>query len=976
MQAYDQTLLFVRSLYARDPERFDLAQWAHDQQFVTDVALQLGIIDKDGIFVGSNLAKASGRLDLSDREHFRVHTDTDRDELFISKPVVGRVSNKPSLQLSRRISAADGSFLGVVVVSIDPDYLSKFYDSVDTKKNGAVFLAGLDGVVRARGASTNTAVGRSLKASTLFDRLARANSGTYVSRGQLDGISRLSSYRVVRGYPLVVVVGLARDDVFATYERNRSIYFTAAGFTSLLVIIFIAMNLKYWRSLRDTRDKLRESESQYRSVVNGVREVIFQTDAAGSFTFLNHAWTEVSGFTVEDALNRPILDYLHPDDRAVAASLFQQRTGPERNVSCLELRLITASAEMRWIEIGARSTFNQHGLYGGMAGTMADVTSRRAAEAALRDSELKFRSMFDMAPVGIALTEMGGKILEVNQAFAAIAGRGADELSQLPFDKLVSSDQHSDIRRYREKVAAEGPSAPVECDIIGNDGSRVTVLLSNALASSPGQRPRAWSIIQDISDRKRAEKKIWEAANIDALTGLPNRQRLHEVMNAMIADADKGDVALTLMLIDLDNFKIVNDTLGHEAGDLVLRTIAARIRRMSRGPTFVARLGGDEFAVMLQGPSDRLAVEGVSQRILRLVQRKMIYRGQSIEIYGSVGIANFPKHAMTPGDLFRAADLALYQAKHAGRNRAVVFDSKMLLEAENKFEVLRSTRAAIAQGRVVPVYQPEFSIDSGEIVGFEALARIRRSDGELVTAAEFLPAFQDPEVGRQLGLEVVDRVTRDLQAWLAAGLDIKRIAVNASNIELRLDDFSDRVISMLRARGIGFHHFEVEVTETVALDEAVSPIGRNLRAFAAQGISLALDDFGTGFASLTHLKSLPITRVKVDQSFIRNIATDLQSRSIVDAIVRLSHSLGKSVVAEGVEEDAQLDAVRELKCDVAQGYLLAKPLRAEEIGPFMLRHIAQLAANSAIRDRFQGQRRPRIHIVASADSGGGTGRSG
>ncbi len=218
-------------------------------------------------------------------------------------------------------------------------------------------------------------------------------------------------------------------------------------------------------------------------------------------------------------------------------------------------------------------------------------------------------------------------------------------------------------------------------------------------------------------------------------------------------------------------------------------------------------------------------------------------------------------------------------------------------------------------------------------------------------------------------------MTRDLQAWLAAGLDIKRIAVNASNIELRLDDFSDRVISMLRARGIGFHHFEVEVTETVALDEAVSPIGRNLRAFAAQGISLALDDFGTGFASLTHLKSLPITRVKVDQSFIRNIATDLQSRSIVDAIVRLSHSLGKSVVAEGVEEDAQLDAVRELKCDVAQGYLLAKPLRAEEIGPFMLRHIAQLAANSAIRDRFQGQRRPRIHIVASADGGGGTGRN-
>ena len=851
LQAYDQTLLFVRSLYAKDPERFDLVQWAREQQFMTDVALQVGLIDGNGIFVGSNLAKASGRLDLGDREHFRVHANTGRDELFISKPVVGRISNKSSIQLSRRINAADGSFLGVVVVSIDPDYLSKFYESIDTKKNGAVFLAGLDGIVRARAANSNaTTAGQSLVVSTLFGRLAEANSGTYLSKGQLDGISRLSSYRVVKGYPLVVVVGLAREDVFASYERNQFVYFSAAGFISLLVIIFTAMNLRHWMSLGHTRDKLKASELQYRSVVNGVREVIFQIDDMGSFTFLNNAWKDVTGFTIEDSLKRPVLNYVYPADRAVAAALFEQKAVQESDVPHRELRFVTASGDIRWVEIGARSTFDHSGLYTGMAGAMSDVTSRRAAE-----------------------------------------------------------------------------------------------------------------------------KKIWEAANIDALTGVPNRQRLHEIMDAIIADANEADVTLTLMLIDLDNFKIVNDTLGHEAGDIVLRTVATRIRRTVRAPNLIARLGGDEFAVLLRGPSDRSNIEAVTQRILRLLQRKINYRGQSIEICSSIGIASCPQHARTRNDLLRAADLALYQAKHAGRNRAVVFESRLLLEAENKFEVLTSMRAAIAQGRVVPVYQPEFSVESGEIVGFEALARVQSAGGQLIAAGQFLSAFQDPEVGRQLGLEMVDRVTRDLAAWLAADLDIKRVAVNVSNIELRLDDFSDRVMSMLRARGIGFHHFEIEVTETVALDEAVSPIGRNLRAFAAHGISLALDDFGTGFASLTHLKSLPIARVKIDQSFIRNIVTEPQSRSIVDAIVRLSHSLGKSVVAEGVEEDTQLDAIRELKCDIAQGFLLAKPLRAEEIAPFMLRHIAQLATNPVMRDRFQGQRRPRIHIVASGEAGGGTERS-
>ena len=698
IQAHDQILLFARTSYAKDPGGFDLAQWSHDQLFATNVTLQIATTDKDGILTGSNLGMPAERTDLSDREHFRIHADSDRDELFISKPTLGRVSGKWSIQLSRRVSAADGSFAGVVIISIDPSYLASFYESIDVNKDGMVFLVGLDGIVRARLASGNTKVGQSLKNSTLFTRLAHTSSGSFVAGGQMDGIPRLSSYRVIKGYPLAVVVGFSRAEVFASVEYRRIIYFAAAALISLIVL-------------------------------------------------------------------------------------------------------------------GAKAIVVRH-------------------------------------QIGL----------------------------------------------------------------------------------------------------QRARDKLWEAANFDSLTGLPNRNRLHEVVNAIISDPQNQREPFALLLLDLDNFKFVNDTLGHEAGDLVLRTAAERIQRMARGAHLVARLGGDEFAVLLRGALEEKDIDRIARRVLRALRRKMDYRGQAIEIYASIGVACFPDHATTWGDIFRDADLALYRAKQAGRNRMVVFDPAMLLAAENRFGVLGSVRSALEQDRVVPYYQPEISIESGEIVGFEALARIVREDGSVSVPAEFMSALEDPDVGRAFGLRMIERVSRDLQTWLAAGFDIQRVAVNVSNLELRVDDYSDRVIAKLQERGITFDRFEIEVTETTALDDNIAAIGRNLRSLAARGISIALDDFGTGFASLTHLKSLPIARVKIDRSFVGNIVADPESRSIVDAIVRLSHSLGKSVVVEGVEDEAQLAAIRELKCDIAQGFLFSRPVPAQEVATLLLRNAAQRLGRAARRD--------------------------
>jgi EAL domain-containing protein (putative c-di-GMP-specific phosphodiesterase class I) len=348
----------------------------------------------------------------------------------------------------------------------------------------------------------------------------------------------------------------------------------------------------------------------------------------------------------------------------------------------------------------------------------------------------------------------------------------------------------------------------------------------------------------------------------------------------------------------------------------------------------------------------------------------MDYRGHCVELSSSIGIAHFPDHAATWSDIFRAADLALYRAKKTGRNRFVVFDSAMLVEAENRLAILESVRSAIEHDQLVPFYQPKIAVRTGEVAGFEALARIVHNDGRITTPKEFASVLEDPEVGRAFGLRMVERVTRDMKAWFAAGFDIKSIAVNVSTTELRANDYAERVLAILQASGIPTDRFEIEVTETAAFDDDMTAIGHNLRTLAAHKISIALDDFGTGFASLTHLQSLPIAQVKIDRSFVGHIVADPESRSIVDAIVRLSHSLGKSVVAEGVEDEAQLVAIGELECDIAQGFLFSQAIPFDEVGTFLLHHTAQSLAlarrnndsvGPAVTNVNFGGRRPAMH---------------
>jgi diguanylate cyclase (GGDEF)-like protein/PAS domain S-box-containing protein len=799
LQALDQTLLIARDAYLQNGVRFDLPRWVIESKFRTDVAFNISIADRSGKVIATKITSDPVRVD--DREYFRFHANSRTDTLHVSKPMIGRVTGRPGLFLSRRIADETGHFAGVIILTIDPAYFTSFYQSVDTGRHGTVQLVGTDGTVRARVAGTDRRAGQSLADSMLFAQRDAHGIGSFTGIDPTDGVARITSYRTIPVYSLIVVVGLAVDDVFADTIRNRNVTIAGASLLSLLMLAFTLATLR-----------------------------------------------------------------------------------------------------------------GQHRL---------------------NASEFKFRSMFDVAPVGIALVDSAGDIRDANGAFARLVDREESELVGRRIDEFFDGP-HGGCFTACPEENKRGSAPPRECNVCRPDGTRCTVLCSSSPASAAG--PFTWVTMQDISERKRSETRIWNAAHYDTLTGLPNRMYLVEVLDEMLAAAIASGPPSALLLLDVDNFKVVNDTLGHEAGDLMLRKAAERLHRVRTSRDFVARYGGDEFALLLRDYGSERDLMRIARRLLRALGRRVIYRGQSVEMHASIGIALAPRHGASRTELMRSADLALYCAKNLGRNRAVMFEPTMLADAERRYRTVSSFRRALDEGRIVAVYQPEIDLASGEIVGFEALARI--DDGELLPPASFAAALGDPESCRLLGRTMLDQASRDLAHWRHAGLS-PRIAVNASSYELTDESYADRLLGLLKERRIPFADFEVEVTETAMLDDGVPAVSHNLRALSSTGVSIALDDFGTGYASLTHLKSLPITRVKIDRSFIVNIATDSESRSIVDTIIRLSHSLGKIVVAEGIENNEQFDELRRLCCDVGQGFAIARPMRAEDVGTFMLRNLVE-----------------------------------
>jgi diguanylate cyclase (GGDEF)-like protein len=465
------------------------------------------------------------------------------------------------------------------------------------------------------------------------------------------------------------------------------------------------------------------------------------------------------------------------------------------------------------------------------------------------------------------------------------------------------------------------------------DGRTVWLSARTITLPEEGEPEKMIGITFDISDRKAAEDELWRMANCDALTGLANRTLFQRRLEAEIDAAETNGTSVSLLLLDLDDFKSVNDTLGHDAGDALLVEMSRRLSGLAGEGDTIARLGGDEFAMITS--TDLNGARAFADRITEVMARRFDYLGHRLATKASIGIASFPDHHRSAVELMKDADIALYHGKAERRGCAVIYTASARERIEQRVRLLAEVREGLAANQFVPFYQPKVSLQTGRIVGLEALARWQHPERGVLTPGTFGPAFADHETATAMGARMIVHVARDIGSWLTQGLECGRVAMNFASAEFANPHLAKYVLDALWDAGVPTRYFEVEVTESVFLDRGTETALAILREFASAGVSIALDDFGTGFASLTHLKRYPVNHIKIDQSFVREVETDREDAAIVSAVIRMGQSMGMEVTAEGVEIDGQARVLAEMGCGQAQGYLYAKPMIATRV-PWLL----------------------------------------
>ncbi|MCP4638189.1 MAG: EAL domain-containing protein [Methyloversatilis sp.] len=548
-----------------------------------------------------------------------------------------------------------------------------------------------------------------------------------------------------------------------------------------------------------------------------------------------------------------------------------------------------------------------------------------------RDRELSLAaSVIESLNEAIMVTDADDRVVTVNPAFCALTGVSAQDVIGRAAAVVTGCPYSEETRDgFLQRVAAEGLWHG-ELEDHRVDGERYPKSLSIYPVRAATDRVSHYvHSFADISERKEAERQIHHLAHHDMLTGLPNRFSLQQRMEQAMSHARRHGTLLAALMIDMDHFKDINDTLGHHVGDALLVEVGKRLQRCVRQSDVVARLGGDEFVVLVTDMVTTLTAAAVAEKIVTALSAPYAIDAYQLHSTPSVGIGVFPTDGETVDDLLRNVDSAMYHAKAAGRNNYQFFDRSMSANASERLALQTSLHQAIAQQQFVLHYQPQIETGSGRLVGVEVLVRWQHPERGLVPPNKFIPIAEESDLIIRLGEWILQEACRQLSLWHAGGLEL-RVAVNLSARQLRSKNLLRQVKDVVLKHNLQPGQLELEITESVAMEDSDNTL-RMLAQLRELGVELAIDDFGTGYSSLSHLKLMPLHRLKIDRSFVKDIETDPDDAAICAATISLAHNLGLSVVAEGVETEAQFAFLGNLGCECAQGFLFSKPLPAAEL---------------------------------------------
>ncbi|MFN3946214.1 MAG: putative bifunctional diguanylate cyclase/phosphodiesterase [Allosphingosinicella sp.] len=676
----------------------------------------------------------------------------------------------------------------------------------------------------------------------------------------------------------------------------------------------------------------RSHAAEWRKTLDTIPQMVWTVSADGS-EYFNRQWEEFTGTRVLSIADMGRYDLVHPDDRATSLQRWSDslRTGVAYET---EYRVRHRSGEYRWMLSRGFAERDENGSVCRWYGTCTDIHDRVLAQQHLTRSRNFTRQLVEATPDIVLVIEGSGRIVFANPAARQSLGTAAEEdLAGKSWIRLVGPDVR---RAARQALRSAQGGAPQHFTTQGNarGGGRDWWDVVITPLSGPAELGQFLVISRNISHQKRAEERAHWAAKHDALTGLPNRVLLQQELETLTATRDAG---FALLVLDVDEFKKINDTLGHDAGDAILCTFSERLRRAARSEDMVARLAGDEFAILLRGVRDEAEVEAAAAKIFAGLRAPHVHQGKILDCSTSIGASLFPKHGRTKAELLKNADVALYVAKSSGRRNLKIFNAAMRSELEDRNAMIGRARGALADDLILPFYQPKVELGTGRVSGFEALLRWRDPRLGLQTPDTIMAAFEDLSLAAEISDRIVGRMIADMQSWMERGWDFGHVAFNAAAAELRAADFAERLLDRLCQARIPTACVQMEVTETVFLGRGAEYVERSLRLLSANGVRIALDDFGTGYASLTHLKEFPVDLLKIDRSFVKDLQSDADAGAIVDAVIGLGKSLRIDVVAEGIETRAQHDTLLALGCRYGQGFLYSPAVAADEIGETFLR---------------------------------------
>lgn len=688
----------------------------------------------------------------------------------------------------------------------------------------------------------------------------------------------------------------------------------------------------YLSELSLSNRQLSESRGQMETLINALPDPVWLKDTEGVFLGCNPAFGRMLGRPTEAIVGKSDDDFCsgeqadffrRMDDEAIIAAqpkvneewLINAETGQARLLETIKTALPGASGQPV-----------------GVLGVARDITGRKQAEEYLN----LMSKVFSNSGEAILISDADNRIVTVNREFTRLTGYTQEEVLGRNPRFLSSGDTAKEV--YQAMWAALEANDYWQGELWDRrkSGEPYPKQLSiSVVRDEAGKIVNYIGCFEDITDRKRSEDRIRHLAHHDPLTGLPNRFSLYERLDQCFAFARRFTKRVALLLIDLDHFKIINDTLGHSVGDQLLIQVAKRLERSVRDSDIVARLGGDEFVVVLSGVEARENVAGIADDILRCVTSPYTVTGKELHTSPSIGICFYPDDAQEIGDLIKGADIAMYHAKSAGRSNFQFYTEAMKAEVTQRVTMEKELATAIEQSQFVLHYQPQVEAGSGRVVGVEALVRWQHPTRGLIFPGDFIVLAEETGHIMALGKWVLAEACRQLKAWHDEGMDGLHMAVNLSAVQFNDEELPALIRRKTQGADLQPQYLHLEMTESMAMQ---NPEQNNvmMQALTEIGVKLALDDFGTGYSSLAYLKLFPIDIIKIDRSFVKDIESDENDAAICEITMLLAQKLGKQVVAEGVETQEQLDFLTKIGCQWIQGYLFSKPLPAAQARKFIL----------------------------------------